>query len=321
MNNLVGKRILFLDGLNNLYHNGIIDALNLLGASVTPLIYKDFENRTLLNLIKRKFLKISNVDEDKILSKLDGDFDIVFTKNPEKVSKAFFIKLKEMYPHSKLINYNWNSISHVNYSEYISLFDKVYTFDPVDADKFKLQYFPLFYLPEFEKIGINNNPKEFTISFIGSAFTPGRESFLSTLTNFVKSTNTSAFFYFHAFPYQYYCKTIFKTFNFKNKLYKRYFSHKELIEVYTKSCAFIDHPMSIQKGHTIRTFETLASGLMLITTNRTLQQEPFYDSNRIKIISEDLSDLNIEEIKEYKPSFPEGFERYRIDNWLLQILS
>ena len=60
---------------------------------------------------------------------------------------------------------------------------------------------------------------------------------------------------------------------------------------------------------------------MLVTTNRALADEPFFDPKRIHIIREDLSDIDLDLVKNYKPSFPDGFEKYRIDNWLNNILT
>jgi hypothetical protein len=321
MNNFRNKNILFLDGLNNLYHVGLINAFKSLGINVTPLVYSDFMHRSNLAKFNKNVFGINyKFNEDKFFNSIQGHYDLVFVKNPESVSKDIFIKLKEKYPNIPFINYNWNTINLLDYTAYIPLFDKVYTFDAYDANKYNLAYYPLFYLPAFEKIAINNLKKEYSVSFVGSTFTTGRPAFLSNFNRLIKEKNLSSFQHLHAFPKLYYTNKIFSRYNFNKLLTKKYLSQQEFLEICKRSLAFIDHPSEDQKGHTIRTFETLAAGMMLVTTNKELLKEPFYDSSRIQIIKEDFSDLNLDTLLNFQPSFPQGFEKYRVDNWLATIL-
>ncbi len=321
MQNLKNKKILFLDGLSNLYHYGLIKAFEDLGTIVTPIVYKDFMDRSLFSRIKKNIFQIkSTFYEKEFLDAIQGEYDIFFIKNPETISKNIFIKLKQLYPTTPFINYNWNTINLLDYTEYIPLFDKVYTFDPSDAKKYNLLYYPLFYLPEFEKIAITNNKKKYLLSFVGTAYTSGRAKFLSKFNKLIKDKNISSFQHLFASPKEYYTNVFFSNYNFKKIVTKRFFNQNELLDIYKRSLSFIDHPSVKQKGHTVRTFETLAAGLMLVTTNKALKDEPFFDSKRIQIIKDDLSDLDLDLVKNYKPSFPAGFEIYRVDNWLAKIL-
>lgn len=321
MQSLKDKKILFFDGSGNAYHKGIITAFETLGAKVTPLVYGNFMNDTKMNRLKKMFrLKKICFKDNDFLDAISGDFDILFIKNPERGNKRIFIELRKRYPNIPFINYNWNSINHVDYREYIPLFDKVFSFDPVDAKKYNLEYYPLFYLPEFEKIGIDQK-KDYGISFVGSGFTPGRAEFMTKFFDIVSAKKISVFLHLYAYSWKEFVTGKFiKNYNFKKSVSLSFLPHEKLLEIYKKSLAFVDHPMSIQNGHTIRTFETLASGLLLISTNKGLKNEPFYDPARIHIIEEDASDLNIDFVTAYKPSFPSNFEKYRIDNWLQYIL-
>ena len=155
-------------------------------------------------------------------------------KNPENAPKSIFLTLKQRYPDVPFINYNWNSVNLIDYTDYIPFFDKVFTFDPVDAKKYNLIYYPLFYLPEFEKVAININEKEYVISFVGSAFTPGRPEFMSIFIDLVRNKNISSFQYLHAFPNLYYKNKLFKNHNFNKNLTRKFFSHMDLLDIYKK---------------------------------------------------------------------------------------
>ena len=321
MDNLKNKNVLFLDGLNNLYHDGLIKAFRNLDINVTQIVYTDFMYRSKIAKLRKNIFGINyKFDEKQFFKSINGQYDLVFIKNPESVSKDIFIKLKTKYPGIPFINYNWNSIHLLDYSSYIPLFDRVYSFDAYDAQKYNLSYYPLFYLPAFEKIAINDLKKEYSLSFVGSTFTTGRPAFLSNFNKLIKERKISSFQHLHAYPKLYYINKFFRSYNFNKLLTTKYLSQQAFLEICKRSLAFIDHPNEDQKGHTIRTFETLAAGLMLVTTNKELLKEPFYDASRIQIIKDDFSDLNLDALLNFQPSFPEGFEKYRVDNWLATIL-
>jgi len=60
---------------------------------------------------------------------------------------------------------------------------------------------------------------------------------------------------------------------------------------------------------------------MLITNDTLIRECDFYDPARIIIIDEKNKNYDLLPLKSYVPSFPVGFEKYRIDNWLKNILS
>jgi hypothetical protein len=100
-------------------------------------------------------------------------------------------------------------------------------------------------------------------------------------------------------------------------------SVNEVINVFSVSGASIDHAMTSQTGFTMRTFETLAAGLNLYTTNKEIVNEPFYDPKRIVVIDNDnLNNVEFrsERNRELNKSWQDSFRQYRIDNWVKEVL-
>ena len=59
---------------------------------------------------------------------------------------------------------------------------------------------------------------------------------------------------------------------------------KEVNDIISRSKAIIDCPLPNQNGLTMRTFETLALGKKLITTNKNIVYYDFYSSNNIFVV-------------------------------------
>ena len=88
----------------------------------------------------------------------------------------------------------------------------------------------------------------------------------------------------------------------------------EILNVYKESLATLDIELTIQYGLTMRTFEALGAGLKLITTNKNIKDEPFYNDQNITIL--DRNHLHID-LDFFKNDFQSdlAFERYLFENW------
>ena len=73
-------------------------------------------------------------------------------------------------------------------------------------------------------------------------------------------------------------------FNIKKLSFKT-LSHQQIIEIYQKTKSVLDINNPFQNGLTIRTFEVLALGKKLITTNADVINYPFYHPQNILIIN------------------------------------
>ena len=78
----------------------------------------------------------------------------------------------------------------------------------------------------------------------------------------------------------------------RKKLSFKKLEHSEIGEIYRNTFAVLDINKPFQLGLTMRTFEALAAGKKLLTTNSDIENYPFYDAKNIHIL--DRNNLKIE---------------------------
>jgi hypothetical protein len=320
------KRILYFDNTETIYTRAIRDELSAFAETVDCFFYDEiYQHPIFLNKFRSKeaeLLKNSRIDE--FLKRIiRNTYDLILVKEPQIMPVRFFEVIREANKNVPILNYNWSSVKKFNVLPYLDLFTTIVSFDYEDCKEFGFNYLPLFYLKEFGTLNQNYKDKKYLLSFIGSGFSEGRIAFLERLIEKEKKHLPDFFIYI-------YTPEKIKSLRLliKNKQLARYCFFKQLhfngvLNVFNQSYATIDHPMTVQTGLTIRTFEALASGLHLYTTNGNIVSEKFYSSDRITIINDDLSDfdLKMDQFSTYNPDYFEAFKEYRIDNWLKNLLN
>jgi hypothetical protein len=79
----------------------------------------------------------------------------------------------------------------------------------------------------------------------------------------------------------------------------------------------IHHPK--QNGLSPRAFDVLASGCTLVTTNNSIQLEPFFDSEHIIVIPSDIKELDSEQLAAQLEVLPTiALPRERLDDYTIQ---
>jgi hypothetical protein len=322
MNN---KSILYLDEMENSYSRGIRFELQKIFDKVDCYFYNDiyitpiFYNR----LHHKECQKQRDTNIKLFLDYIkQNKYDIILVKSPLDLPIYFFERLRTIFKNVPIINYNWKSVQESNFLPYCKCFSKVYSFDRWDCQKYNLNYYPLFYLRDFENIGITKK-KVFDISHIGSAYNSGRLEFINKAVTKFKPMNLKSYFYLYAKGRRKGFVTRIKYPRLSNCLFSQELSLNEVINKFSASEAMIDHPITIQTGLTMRTFETLSSGLNLYTTNVEIMKEPFFNSDNIKIIDKDLNNFTFENSNSItiNKGWQASFSHYRIDNWVKYIIS
>ena len=88
-------------------------------------------------------------------------YDYIFINKLESINYDILSKIKNIHNTSFFILYKWDSVK--NYKPDINLFDKKFTFDSEDAQKYdNFKLLPLFY------IDIKSNSIKYDMCFIGS---------------------------------------------------------------------------------------------------------------------------------------------------------
>jgi hypothetical protein len=325
--NLIGKSILFLSANFFGYEVAIVKRLLELGAEV------DFFNERPSDSILSKGIirvanqlyqnKIKNYYQNILESTKDKNYDFFLLIKGETIPFFFLEKFKEFHPQTVKIFYSYDAVT--EYSKFLNLysyFDKNFTFEPKDAKQYQLHFRPLFFLNYYKNTN-KNISKKYDLVFIGSAHTD-RYLIGEKIKKICFEKNLKTFYYY----YYYYApskiafilKKIFdknlKKFNIKTLSLKK-LKHSEIESFYSQSRAVLDINKPFQEGLSMRTFESLASGNKLLTTNQDIKNYPFYDAENILILNRKNLEIDADLFKlNFKEIAPEILKMMSLDSWL-----
>ncbi|WP_145090854.1 hypothetical protein [Sporomusa sp. KB1] len=92
-------------------------------------------------------------------------YEFIFVIKGAKLTNKFMTELKQLNPNARFILYLWDDIVRVeSFFENKKFYDKIFTFDRIDAEQNGLSFLPLFFCSEFKT---NNNKKKIDIYFSG----------------------------------------------------------------------------------------------------------------------------------------------------------
>jgi hypothetical protein len=247
-----------------------------------------------------------------------SEFDKIILIRGEIFSREFVALLKKTQPKAEFIMYQWDSSSHLDYTSLIDQFDKVKTFDFHDKNEFSIDYLPLFYIDEYTSD--NNERRGIDIFFCGS-FHSDRLKVIKYFRN--NSSLNDISFECHLFiPFFSFASQLIKgniKFNDLKYLSFKKLSHSTIKDFYCRSKSVLDIELDTQTGLSIRTFESLASGCKLITTNHNVVSEPLYSKDKIEVIKRDDLIFPIEFIQG-KDNGNIDMKAYSLSSWVDKLL-
>lgn len=302
--NLNHKKILFISAHFFGYEKAIVSKLKSLGAEV------DFFNERPSNSVLTKGIirvnstiyqrRINRYYQDILNQTSAKNYDFFLLIKGESIPFFFLDEFKKTHPNAKTIFYAYDAArEYPKFKELYRYFDQNFTFEYSDAEQYKLHFRPLFFLEEY----INTKQKKqakYDLVFIGSAHTD-RYLIGEKLQLIAKNLGLTTFFYYYA-PSKmvFLLKKIFdkslQKFNIKKLSFTK-LHHSEIAEIYEDSFAVLDMNKPFQLGLTMRTFEALASGKKLVTTNPDIQNYPFYSSQNVFIVDRENETLDADFFK------------------------
>ena len=233
---------------------------------------------------------------------------------PERILK----KWSEI-PGLKLIQYQWDSVFNNPNALIISKYTcRNFTFDSKDADNYSnFQYLPLFY---YWGDIINNSFKSINridILFIGS-FSRDRIEKLLIMRDFCKKYNLT--FYHHIYiSFRSYIKLLFSgVYTPINLVSFRKLDHCRYYYLLHNSRLVLDVPNKNQIGASMRTIESLSLSKKLITTNKNVIYENFYQPDNFCLWP--CNDAEVLRCLNGKFNNESANEIYELDAWLEKIL-
>ena len=323
---LAGKRILFIGPKTFGYETAIQAALRRAGADVVFVSEWPTTSR-IAKGIGRLMPNVLWPYSDCVFRRwLDhaapADVDIVFVIKGEGISPAFLRRLRDRYARAFFVLYLWDSMENVRGTERkLFAFDRRLSFDPADCSMdSELVYRPLFFLDAYRRgeseggegvffVGTLNGDRPAVLARLLRRSSPG---FALDYWLFVRSD----------------LELTLRRMSDRalrqldpRRLLRTPMSAERTARHLSLSAAALDIEHPRQRGLTMRTFEVLASGKKLITTNRGIASHSFYDPARICVV--DRLDPRVPDgFLEGKPKpLPSGFfEDYSIDGWLRDVL-
>ncbi len=255
-------------------------------------------------------------------------FDIVLVIKGEVIPRWFLDNLRQVNPEAHFVFYAWDSLGNVkNCLSILDCFDELLSFDRDDvAASSQFSYLPLFYTNEFEPLtgGERERQRRFELSFVGTLHT---DRFAYVRKLFKGRAGTYAYFYVQArwyFAVVKYLTGEHRAVPWREVTFQK-LSRREVAEIFRDSLAVVDIQRRGQSGLTMRTFEVLASGSVLVTTNAAIVREPFFDPRYVFVLPTELNDWDLIDFFAQLDSTsaplgrPQAFERYSLESWVRTI--
>lgn len=339
---LTGKKVLLIVPAFYGYERLLREALENLGAKVTYRENKAFRNDPVTKDTKwylTLLCKKNSYIKKELIPLSQQRFDVCIFINLFSFHPGLIENLKKENPDIFTILYLWDNVRDYRWQPFFKYFNNVYSFDPVESRELGLKY-----LPNFYPSGLAANPGEkdkFDVSFVGS-LQVHRFRLLNTLTAKLKAQKRTFYFHLYLHPnynrlkYNKYVHAMlslfpgqFKGYKSLYKLISRKVVHElvfhhpltipEAIQSLASSACVLDLPFPSQTGSTQRMIQALALQKKVITTNSSVTQESFYNSEYIKIMTG--KDIGIDwDWVSRRNVTPLNIDHLRLDNWLIQLL-
>lgn len=314
---LRGKKILFIGIGFYDYESTIIKKLENLGAIVDFYLEQpSYLSSGLYGKIINKLKYKKNIIEkyhNKILDETKlKKYDIVFVLKGENLTTNFIKALKLQQEKAMFIMYQWDSIERVsNALEMIPYFDKVFSFDRIDCEKYeKLEFRPLFFRESKDEEKLDY---KYDLVFIGWLHAD-RMGLIKKIEDICKIKNIKTFIYLFTGIKTYMSFLLKKQ---AQNLYIKPLDYLNVNEYHSNTKVILDLPHPLQNGLTMRTIEAIGANKKIITTNEDIKNYDFYDENNIYIL--DKENITIEKYffeKRYKKISKNIKNKYSLDSWI-----
>ena len=260
--------------------------------------------------VKKYYLSVIEQNRDK-------EYDYIFVIKSEAINEDIFGCLKAAFPKAKCILYLWDSVENVpGGKEKIRLYDRVLTFDDVDAKEYGLIFRPLFYRKEYEASCEKKTEYTYMVAFIGTAHTV-RPRVVNQLEAQCEKIGGKCFKYLFlphpiVFLYNKLLNRAYRNVK-KSDINFKSISPAEINKVYSDSLCILDVEHQAQRGLTMRTIEMIGMQKKLITTNKGIGKYDFYNEDNICIIDKDEPLVPHEFwTSEYKPLESDILKKYSL---------
>ena len=268
-----------------------------------------------------KSIKMKNEYYLGEIEKLPDVLDYILIISGRSLSLEIMNVLRNKYKKTKMIMYQWDCVSQVEQAEFISNYcDDNITFDPIDAGKYGWKYRPLF----FDNSKKKDESKIYDLAYVCSLHSERYELYKILKEN-SEEKGLKLFDYIYCGVGRYLNQRYFQKnplFDLDSKVLRfNKLSHDDTVDVYNKSKCLVDYKFPAQTGLTMRTIESVGFKTKLITNNKEVLKQDFYNPNNIFVY--DLDDFSLPEEfidKPYEELDSSVYDKYSIKGWLSDVL-
>jgi len=324
---LLNKNIIFICPMTFGYEKEIASALKKMGANVYYRNDRPFEIKIVKALV-RLFPKFSWLLFDLVFYRWFCALnlticDYVFVVRGEGLSPKILKYIKEKYSSAKLILYLWDSVKNIKKVESKFIyFDRVLSYDPFDCKIYKNIIFrPLFYIPNYSS---SKKVVNFNVFFVGTLHSD-RAEVIFKLNNEIGKYGYFDYNIFFRSRIEYLLKFLFDKYIKKldaKKITFKAMSADVITQKYSECSAVVDIEHPINTGLTIRTFEVLASGKKLITTNSDIVNYDFFHPSQILVIDRYFPTIGADFFDgNFTYQNADYLSRYTLNSWIRDIFA
>lgn len=272
------------------------------GQRVYNFFLKTFTNRNLKKDFKLKYFE-SKLNEYE-------NYDILFISRPDIFSEKELNKI--IAKCNKSIVYYWDSLDKIKGQyETIKYFDKTYSFDKLDCEKYNL-----IKVHNFFHVSDDSTEPEYDVFFIGTY--DKRYDYLVKILEQIDRQNLKVHSILFTYDKSVPKKIKHKNISFINKIVP--FDKAYLYSQNTKIVLDIQH--DTQVGLSFRPYEAMGLKKKLITTNPYIKEYDFYNPNNIFIWDKNTTEIPKSFLETpYQDIDEEIYNKYKLENWVKLILS
>jgi hypothetical protein len=315
---LKGKKILFVAAKFYHYTEAVFEKLKLYGANVDFFYERDISLKHVVvaNFFASKMDKWQQKHYRSILRKTENrSFDYLIVIRGYRMPVWFVETLKERNPNMATILYQWDvfRLWDADYRYLMPHFDRTLSFDYADSKELNIPYAPTFHMDEY-----SNPPEKRPIyDFIYCTnHTDEKYRFMNAFVDLAakKGYRVRTHLYMSWLKYlREYLKG--NRIDYGSISFRR-LSREEYFGLFCQSKVVVDFSGTTQTGLTMRVIDALGSGKRVLTNNKSVVNEPGYNSQQVIVYDPVALKL---------PDFvcnDEKFEKkdYSIDKWLDNLL-
>ena len=320
---LSGAKVLFVGPVTYDYHRAITRAFGLHGAEV------DFFGEHTLSLLYR----LLDNAAPRFLAKKKEGFRRAILGRAKQVRYQFILvirgdmldgntlaALRALQPGAHFVMYQWDAVASFDYLSLSKEFDRVWSFDRRDCEKFGFEYLPLFYDDDYRALGASATAPDLDLVFVG-ALHSDRLRVARSLTEQAATLGLTSFVYLYI-PFWTYVKRAAKARALSHD--PRFIRFRPLpkqrnLEYLARARVVVDVNNPLQSGLTMRTMEALGAGKKLITTNASIAEDEFYSPQQISIVERQAPKLDWTFVA--APTVTADVGRYHLTRWVEEVVT